>query len=248
MSDLNDRPADLPEDPRWIHATLRLAMEDVRQYLRTFAAVAFRPARFAADWRSGELAVLGPIAFMSASAATLGILHELLSAALPDSGPSASLHSKILHALAPYLYYAAVGLLCHGLLSVVARTRRWSSSLAGALYSGAAMPTLASALALLGTWLLFRTGGATLQDGRMHSDSLLLLILSLIPLVWFYVALARVLTGLHSLKGWLPSVVVLSVAVATALLPSSVPLPVLHLHVSVAFRPELSVSVDIRDI
>ena len=215
-----------PEDPAWIRHAFDEARREVIAWLRTFWAIATRPARFARAWVDGEADALGPLAFMGASAALLGAGDRLFGALLGLKS-DAPLWKDALEALAPYAYYAAVGVIAHLLLRLFFPLRRITSSLAASLFAGGAMPML-SYLVCLALLPLF--SGLKVTGSSASSDNQLMLLIGIVPLVWFYVSLARALTGMHRVRGWVTGLVVLLLALLTTFAPARVPLPLWHLH------------------
>ena len=230
-------------EPRWLERAIAQSLDEMRLYLRTFSGVSLRPSRFAEAWASGELEAAGPLAFMATSAAIGGVAWSLFERYVGLTA-SHSLLREIGDALAPYAYYSAVGLLCHGLLRLFGPLRRWTTSLGIALFAGGAMPLLAYLTSLGLIALSAHFGRAQVGASQAGVSEPWLLLPGLVPLVWFFVSLARGLSGAHRAKGWKGAVVMLVPALITTFAPVWVPLPVMHAHVTFALDPDgLSTSV-----
>ena len=84
---------------------------------------------------------INPLAFMarrSRRSACVAVLADL-----GHGERQSRLFDRAIESAAPYLYYAALGLLAHLALRALGARRRWTSTLAVALWAGAAMPTVA---------------------------------------------------------------------------------------------------------
>jgi hypothetical protein len=219
-------------EPRWIEHAVAQAHAEVLLYLRTFAGVALRPMRFSRAWASGELEAAGPLAFMASSAAIAGVATQLVQPLLGIQSNETLLRQVGL-ALAPYLFYSAVGLLCHALLRPIGARRRWSTSLALALYAGGAMPMVAQLLSLAAVAGYAHFGKVTVSGEAASVNSITLVAFLLVPLVWFFASLARALAGAHEVKGRRAAAVVLVPALLTTFAPGVIPIPVMHAHFDV---------------
>ena len=149
-------------EPRWIRDAFAAAEHEARLYLKTAWTFTARPRRFAREWSSGALFAMNPFAFLATSAAAVGTATQLVSRLLARSDEPNPLWRELVFALTPYLYYAALGLVSHGLLRLTGKARRLTSTVAMALYAGGGPATLA-ALVLQGlTALLQPPAGAFL--------------------------------------------------------------------------------------
>ncbi|MDB4968161.1 MAG: hypothetical protein JWN44_3850 [Myxococcales bacterium] len=185
-----------PEGPAWIRDTIALAREEAQRFGMTAVGFMRRPGGFSADWLAGRQRALNPLAFVASALAISSGVGMLLR-----GGDSAGVLTSISAALVPYLYYAAVGILCHPLLRAAGSTRRLSASIAVALFAGGG-PGLVAALSF---YLLVAVRIALFPD---FHESLLagipawamgpFFVLAYGPFVYYLTALALALAGLHA--------------------------------------------------
>lgn len=201
-------------------------MRQARLYLRTFVAFSVHPYRFAREWSVGAEA-MNPLTFMATSAALLGLANKVFTAWVKDQ-PSGLWHD-LTDSVGPYLYYAAIALVCHAGLRMFGGRGLWQGSLAIGLFAGG---TLASAVRLFGRSVVFylRWRQGLLETAGYDTNNAPLALLFLSSLLWFFVALALGLAGLHGLRRRLSLALVLVLLLATSFIPSRIDIPVPHLH------------------
>jgi hypothetical protein len=230
---VNDVRPDAPAtDPRWLEAALGELRERISPWTRTLAGFALRPRRFVAGWLDGSVEPMNPLGFMAASVAALSVASQVL-ADLGHGERQSRLFDRVIESAAPYLYYAALGLLAHLALRSLGARRRWTSTLAVALWAGAAMPTLALLGAETFVALAHVLARSDIQ-GAVSAGSLPLWanvgVTSCLFLayVWFLISFGRGLLGLHPGWGWAIATILVVLVVLTALSGPFIHLPVLH--------------------
>lgn len=130
------------EGPAWIRETMALGREEAQRFVATAVGFMRRPSRFSADWFAGGQRALNPLGFVASALAVSGTVSILMSGSDSDG-----FLTNISAAIMPYLYYAAVGILCHPLLRLAGSKRRLSASIAVALFAGGG-PGLVIALSM----------------------------------------------------------------------------------------------------
>jgi hypothetical protein len=135
----------LEAEPRWIAEAARAGWHEALLYARTFAGATLRPGRFVRGWLAGERA-MNPFGFLATSAALLATSTSLLGHLLDRDEGGSSLLEELQQSLSPYVYYAALGLIVHGVLVATGSRRKLSSSIAVALYAGGGPATLMTLL------------------------------------------------------------------------------------------------------
>ena len=193
----------LPPEGRWIGEAAHGTWDELRLYLRTFAALLRGPRHFGQAWGDGQLKAINPLAFAGRTLAALtvvGLVYAALPGAATHDDGGSSLLRELLKAGGSYLHLAALGALSHLVLKVMRRRRMWLGSVGLALYAGglatltAAVLETALACALPGVRALSHVdlGGGT----RKLYFALVMapLILSFGLFVWLF---GSALAGLH---------------------------------------------------
>ncbi len=185
-----------PEGPAWIRETIALGREEARRFAVTAFAFMSRPSRFSADWLAGRQHALNPLGFVATALAISGAVGIFM-----PQGDSAGLLASISAATMPYVYYAAVGILCHPLLRIAGSKRRLSASIAVALFAGGG-PGLVIALSMdlliaLRT-ALFGQFQQSILRGVPHWALAPLALLAYGPFFYYLATLALALGGLHA--------------------------------------------------
>lgn len=109
--------------PDWISEAWHVTLEDVRAYLRTTAAFAFKPYPSARRWAEGEARdFMNPVGVLAAAAVVLGPTRQLAYQVLGIGG-GGGLVATLLSALGPFAHYAAIGLLTHLVLTLGSPSR-----------------------------------------------------------------------------------------------------------------------------
>jgi hypothetical protein len=185
-------------ETRWLADSVRLTAREVRSFARTVAAVTFRPARFAAGWVTGELSVTNPLGYFATSVAIVAVCQKL-AFAVAGVGEGAGLFIEVVNAIGPYLYYVALGMLCHVMLRARGSRRTVRGSLAIALYAGGgpfALATIFNLSAFVFAQLRFgklNFSGAELLTPQVLALGVVAFGSRLAALVMF----ARALSGFH---------------------------------------------------
>jgi len=202
------------DGPDWVVETLVGARDEVRRFARTAFATFRRPRRFAADWAAGRETALNPLAFI---ATAIGV-STAASALLPTGGPL-GIGARLLQTALPYVYYLAVGLVCHPLLRLGGSRRRLRASLAVALFASGGPGLLASLAALVCMTLRLKLFGAsqTLLVGIPSPAAIAFALLLFPPYFYFLVALVLGLVGLHGVGMLRAALAVLASLIITGL-------------------------------
>ena len=185
-------------ETRWLVDSVRLTAREARSFAGAVAAVTIRPARFASGWVTGELSVMNPLGYFATSVAIVAVCQKLAFAVV-GAGEGAGLLVEVVNAIGPYLYYVALGMLCHAMLRARGSRRTARGSLAITLYAGGgpfALATIANLVAFTIAHLRFGKGdfsGAELLTPQVLALGVLAFGSRLAALVIF----ARALSGLH---------------------------------------------------
>ena len=132
--------------PTWLADGARAAIRELGLYLETAWSLLRRPHAFLSDWYSGRARAMNPLAMLATGAAIVAGSRQLAGAAL-GLETADSLWGAIFSALGPYVHYIALGLLCHGVVWLTARSPvRASDSVAAALFAGAGPAALAEGI------------------------------------------------------------------------------------------------------
>jgi hypothetical protein len=185
--------------PDWIADSVRSALGELLLFFRTAAAFTLRPGRFAKEWVGGRRRALNPLAFLATSAALLGGLRALFHGAFPASDDGGGLTGQIADAVAPYLHYAALGVIAHFVFVLCgSRGVRLRESLAVALYAGGGPAALADiAVAAVSAAYLAVRGEATTALLPSSPWGMAMAATAVIVFSVFSWALATALVALH---------------------------------------------------
>jgi hypothetical protein len=208
-----------PPETRWLGDSLRATRDELALFAVTAAAVITRPARFAAAWARGDRRALNPLAFMATAAALVTVVATVASRLTPLGRPSSSLWGEALDSLGPYIYYVALGVVCHPLLRLWGSRHPLTGSVAMSLYAGGGPGTLAT-LVDLGLFLFIQRhfGKVNFSGRELLSPGVLGVgVFAMVVRMASFVAFARALAGLHGLKTRGPLVALLVALVATGL-------------------------------
>jgi hypothetical protein len=157
-------------------------------------------------------------------------------------------------AIAPYVYYAEIGLIAHLILRIGGSQRRWTSSVAMAFYAGATFHISATMLiyligilatvALRPPMLPSQGIFAGLPPGLRAATALIGLVGNVGAFVAFGVAQAR----LHGAHAWRVVVAVLLAVLTSAAIAGVVRLPILQVVIRFERHGAFySPTIDIRD-
>jgi hypothetical protein len=186
-------------ETRWLADSVRLTAREARSFARTVAAITIRPARFARGWVTGELSVMNPLGYFATSVAIVAVCQKLAFAAV-GVGEGAGLLVEVVNVIGPYLYYVALGMLCHVMLRARGSRRTARASLAIALYAGGgpfALATIVNLVAFMIAQLRFgklNFSGAELLTREVFALGVVAFGSRLAALIIF----ARALSGLHA--------------------------------------------------
>jgi len=206
-------------ETRWLADSVRLAVREARSFAAAVAAVTFRPARFASGWVTGERPAMNPLGYFATSVAIVAVCQKLAFAVV-GAGEGAGLLVEAANAIGPYLYYVALGMLCHAMLRARGSRRTARGSLAMALYAGGgpfALATIANLVAFTIAHLRFGKGefsGAEMLTPQVLALGVVAFGSRLAALVIF----ARVLSGFHERPArwtWLALLLALGVTALT---------------------------------
>jgi hypothetical protein len=182
------------DGPDWLRETFVSTRDELRRFAHTAWGATRRPRRFAAAWAVGRELALNPLGFV---ATAIGI-STAASALLPAAGPL-SLWERVAQAILPYVYYVAVGVVCHPLLRIGGSQRRLRASLAVALFASGGPGLLASlaALACIALRLTLFGPFKTLLVGIPSWAAITFALLLYPSYLYFLSALVLGLAGLH---------------------------------------------------
>jgi hypothetical protein len=201
------REAQAPAPPvqRWLADAWRVIRDDLIQYARTAVAVSLRPARFAAEWSQGQRRALNPVAFLGTALAVSTPIF-LAFAHLAGQDQRGSLWNAFLaDQVAPYLQYAGLGLLAHGLLRLLGGRQPLLGTLAIVLFAGGGPAMLVDLLTLPFDPVLARAAAS--EDSPITLALILMSTASIAAAnLAFFVTFARGLAGLHAVQTWRPLV------------------------------------------
>jgi hypothetical protein len=118
--------------PDWIGEARRAPLvQKALETARSVGAFTASPRRFSADWASGRSAPTNPLLLMIASVSAVTPLIQL-SNQITGTAASTTLVGTFIANLAPFAYYAALGVVAHGVLVLLgARTKLRGSLGAG---------------------------------------------------------------------------------------------------------------------
>jgi hypothetical protein len=144
--------------PDWIGEARRAPLvQKALETARSVGAFTASPRRFSADWASGRSAPTNPLLLMIASVSAVTPLIQL-SNQITGTAASTTLVGTFIANLAPFAYYAALGVVAHGVLVLLGARTKLRGSLGVGLFTGAGPAMLAtlgiraSALVLWGPW------------------------------------------------------------------------------------------------
>jgi hypothetical protein len=132
--------------PPWLADGLGAMRDELRAYVATAWAFARRPHLIAPRWWRGEVEVMNPLAMLATGAALVAAAQQLASAVLGLPEPD-GLIAVVMSVLGPYVYYVAIGALCHVALRGGTREVALLDTVAIALFAGAGPAAVAQALA-----------------------------------------------------------------------------------------------------
>jgi len=185
--------------PDWVRETARVTRDEIRRFLGTAAGFMLRPARFGAAWMAGESDALNPLGFVATALAVSGAAAAVLA---PDHNEG-GLALLVAHAILPYVYYAALGALCHPVLRTFGSTRPVRASVAVGLYAGGGPGLLMLLVSYTCEALRARLFG--LHDGPILRGAplwaeIVFSVLVVGTTLWFLVALVGGQRGVHAIS------------------------------------------------
>jgi hypothetical protein len=200
-----DEYAPAPPVQRWLADAWRVIRNDLIAYARTTVDVSLRPARFAAEWSQGQRRALNPVAFLGTALAVSSPIF-LAFAYLAGQDQRGSLWNAFLaDQVAPYIQYAGLGLLAHGLLRLLGGRQSLLGTLAIVLFAGGGPAMLADLLTLPFDPILARAAAS--EDTPVTLALILMSTASVAAAnLAFFVTFARGLAGLHGVQTWRPLV------------------------------------------
>jgi hypothetical protein len=216
------------DGPDWVRESVVTVRDEIVRFVATFFHFLRHPQRFAAAWYEGKTRALNPAGFLSTSLAVTAATRAVLSGLLgtgrtPDDG---GLWSTLGDATLPYVYYIALGVLCHPILRLFGSKRPLRATVAIALFSGGGPGLLlilsmylqvAIHIALVGSF--HGSLNAGLPAWYMPIGG----VLTYGPFATYALMLASGLRGLHAARRWQAAI-----AIAMSLLTSAYLLGVLH--------------------
>jgi hypothetical protein len=233
-------PPPLPESPpRRLHDAANAPLvQKARDTFSVLAAFTLRPRATSALWATGDLPKANPLFLMAASAAVVTPLrHEF--ARYIGSAEAPTLLESFLEAVAPYTYYAALGLVAHVLLWPFTRLRPARASLGMGLVVGASIGSLVSLETMASSALLYRFFhsvnflGAGVPPHVARAGMIVIVSLFGVLVVW----LALLLAGAHRISPWRTVAAVVAAVIVCGFVIGALPIgmPVTHFW----WRPNL---------
>src|SRR5438067_6518133 len=147
------------EPPEWIRDAVGRSAAEVRSFVRTGALFTARPGKFAREWAEGRLRALNPLGVLATGAAVLAVARALLDWVVSRSAPEGGVWKQLADAVAPFIHYAVLGLLCHAVLRVLGSRRKLSDSLAISLFAGGGPGVLTPIVVYLSGAVLWMASG-----------------------------------------------------------------------------------------
>jgi hypothetical protein len=200
--------------------------DEIVRFIATFVHFTRHPQRFAAAWYEGKTKALNPAGFLSTSLAVNAAVVVVIGWIRGTPGDADSMWSTLGDATLPYVYYVALGVLCHPVLRLCGSRRPLRATVAIALFSGGG-PGL---LLRFSMYLQIAIHVALVGDFHGHFAERLPAWYAPISEVVFYgsfmayaLVLAAGLRGLHAARRWQ-----VAIAIAMSLLTSAYVLGVLH--------------------
>jgi hypothetical protein len=131
-------------EPTWVKDTVGHIVSEIRLYLQTAVAFALRPRASAADWASGRLKTLNPLAYLLNSMVLVGPWRALWQNIL--GMPNLPLWRDVLGAAAPFIFVVVSGSLVHLFFRAFGSKRRLTSTWAVSIYATGGLPTIITLL------------------------------------------------------------------------------------------------------
>ncbi len=216
-------------DPRWISQAVDLFLEELALWARTAAGFARHPMQFARDWSAGTGRAQNPLGFLATSAAVLGTAQHLLTRALNRPEPDLTLLQEVENALSPYAYYATLGLVAHLALRILGSRRRYSSSIALALFAGGG-PALFASFVSFALLLVIRPTGPSMTKGLSTPAMLVALTFVYGSFIVFVGTLTAALAALHGRNLLVCAVVVGLAVIGVGALLGAYPVSIATVH------------------
>ena len=211
--------------PDWIRDAAARTIDEIRAFVATGASVLVEPGKFARDWAEGRSSAPNPFAILATGAGTLAAARLLLQATVGRGGDEASLVASVRDAVAPFVHYAFLGVVCHAALRPFARARRsFRDSLAISLFA-AGGPGVASVLSVyqvgIAVWLA--CGRPEVVSGGFfaalpRSASVGLQLVAMAAYFAFLGVLMLALRALHEVRLWQATLGLLLAVACAALL------------------------------
>jgi Yip1 domain len=122
-------------DPQWIRDAARAIRHEVGSFLATLWLITTSPARFTAEWSSGQRTALNPFAFMLNAIAVTGPWHVLWNRILDPSQPTVPVWFELgVLPVFPIVTKVMIAAAIHGAVRLFGGRRPLRSSMAIAIY------------------------------------------------------------------------------------------------------------------
>lgn len=121
-------------DPSWPRDAAAAVGHEIASYVRTVAAIARHPARFAADWSDGRLSALNPLAFLLNALAVLGPWRALWARFLDPNPPTTPLWFELSKPAFPVVLNTVMTSVAHVIIRAFGGRRPLRSTVAITLY------------------------------------------------------------------------------------------------------------------
>lgn len=165
--------------PDWMRQALHATLGELRFFFVTLAGFTLHPARFAAEWGSGQRRALNPLAFFATSLALTApssyMFHAFLTGMSEGSGAHIrwQISSGIVHDLIPYASAILWAVVSHAVFRVLGSTKPLGATLGVCFYTVGGPFSLFELVQRLSVKLVHRLG----SSGRLFDNwtSLLLL-------------------------------------------------------------------------
>ena len=193
--------------PDWVREAAVKSAEEVKSFVGTGVAFIARPGRFAREWAADQRTALNPLGVLATGAGVLASARALLDVVLGRPGAGGGLIESVADAVAPFVHYLFLGLICHLLLRR-GSGRRLTDSLAMALFAGGGPGVLVPVVVYVAGVALWWTSGRppVIHNGLLgslpHLQQRVLLGVSYAGYALFLACLTLALRALHRAPLW----------------------------------------------
>jgi hypothetical protein len=192
-----------PAVDRWLADAWRVIREDLIRYAQTALAMSLRPARFAADWGQGQRRALNPVAFLGTALAVSSPIFLAFGHFTGQDERGSLWNAFLADQVAPYIQYAALGLLAHALLRLLGGRQPLLATLAIVLFAAGGPAMIVDLITLPLDPVLARAAASEDTPTNLALTLMSTASIAAANLV-FFVTFARGLSGLHAVRIWRP--------------------------------------------